>query len=153
MALRQITRNIVGGIIISLDNKVLFGRQDRGKGGVYIDCWHIPGGGIEDGETKEMAIAREILEETGIDIKGSKLELVDDTLNGTAEKTLRQTGEKVICNMNFNSFRIFLNQNSNDILLSANDDLVNLKWFDITKVSTVKLTPPSISLFKMLGYL
>lgn len=42
--------------------------KDVNKGGVYTDCWHIPGGGIEEGEDKNSALMREVKEETGIDI-------------------------------------------------------------------------------------
>ena len=34
----------------------------------YPDCWDIPGGHVEDGETPEECIVREMLEEIGVDI-------------------------------------------------------------------------------------
>lgn len=43
--LREITREIVSGLIFSADGKLLMGKKDPTKGGVYSDCWHIPGGG------------------------------------------------------------------------------------------------------------
>ncbi|MBT6335075.1 MAG: NUDIX hydrolase, partial [Candidatus Magasanikbacteria bacterium] len=64
--MRSISRDIVSAIIISKDNKIFLGRKDPSKGGVYKDCWHLPGGGIEKGETDEDALIREIQEETGI---------------------------------------------------------------------------------------
>ncbi|MEX0627749.1 MAG: NUDIX domain-containing protein [Cucumibacter sp.] len=32
----------------------------------FEDCWSVPGGRIEDGETRQDAVARELFEETGL---------------------------------------------------------------------------------------
>jgi 8-oxo-dGTP pyrophosphatase MutT (NUDIX family) len=66
--MRTIHRTIVSALIFSKDGKLLMGMKDPKNGGVYADCWHIPGGGVDEGETKEQALRREMLEEVGIDI-------------------------------------------------------------------------------------
>ncbi len=151
--LREIQREIVSGLIFSKDGKLLVGKKDPNKGGVYADCWHIPGGGVDEGEDKMTTLKREIREETNLDVEGAELELVDDTGRGSTEKTLKDTGEKVWCNMNFNVYRVRLNRNASEIELNPSDDLVELKWVDISELKELKLTPPSIELFKRLGYI
>lgn len=42
----------------------------------YVDGWHLPGGGVEPGETLLAALARELLEEGNIEITA------DPTLHG-----------------------------------------------------------------------
>ncbi len=66
--MRTIQREIVAGLVVSKDGKFLFGMKDPEGGGVYAHCWHTPGGGIEEGENKLEALAREMQEEMGIDI-------------------------------------------------------------------------------------
>lgn len=52
----------VGGVVLCGD-KVLFVRSARGAS---KDEWAIPGGFVEPGETIDVAVRREVLEETGV---------------------------------------------------------------------------------------
>lgn len=149
--MRTIKRIIVSALIFSKDNKLFMGQKDPAKGGVYSDCWHLPGGGVDEKETKEDALVREIKEEVGIDISLINFELVDDQGTGTTEKILKVTKELVICEMEFNVYKIKLNQNAHDININLSDDLVKYKWFEIPELETIKLTPPSEKLFVKLG--
>lgn len=152
--MRTITRDVVAAILVSKDGKIFQGMKHPGKGGVYVDCWHIPGGGIDEGETAEQALVREVREETGIDITSYQIELVDDQGNGEAEKTLKDTGEKVLCKMNFLVYRVDItDERAEDIEVKLEDDLEKCEWVDITELRNRKLTPPSIELFKRLGYI
>jgi 8-oxo-dGTP pyrophosphatase MutT (NUDIX family) len=151
--LREIDREIVSGLIFSKDGKLLMGKKDKNKGGVYSDCWHIPGGGIDDGEDKLVALKRELSEETGLGVESRQIELVDNAGRGASEKILKGTGEKVWCNMIFNVYKVQLDENADVILLSTSDDLVELCWFEMNELQKIKLTPPSQTLFKRLGYM
>jgi len=145
--MREIERDIVAAVIISKDNKILLGKKHADSGGVYIDCWHIPGGGVDNDLDLKSAIIREILEETGIDITDSIIKLLDDKGKGQSEKILPETQEKVICKMHFNVFKVNLGQKSNEVELKLDDDLAELKWVSIEDMEKMKLTPPSIELF------
>jgi 8-oxo-dGTP pyrophosphatase MutT (NUDIX family) len=151
--MRTVAREIVSALIFSKDGKLLMGQKNPAAGGVYADCWHIPGGGIESGETHQAALRREILEETGIDITQAKVTLADNKGTGTAEKTLPETGETVLCSMKFNVYRVDIDDSANSTVIQTNDDLKTLAWVDLKDLKNYLLTPPSIDLFTRLGYI
>ena len=63
-------RMIVSGLIKCKD-KYLFIKQNK-EGGAYQDCLHLVGGGLEENETLEEAIKREVMEEVHIAIENPK---------------------------------------------------------------------------------
>ena len=58
--------------IIKKDNKILATQRGYGE---FEGLWEFPGGKIEDGETKEEALVREIKEELNADILVEKFAL------------------------------------------------------------------------------
>jgi len=140
--MKRIKRDIVSALIFSKDGKLFQGMKDPAHGGVYSDCWHIPGGGIEDGEDRKTAVIREVKEETGIDISSYTIELVDDEGRGESEKTL-EGGEEVICEMRFYVYKVTVNdKNAEDILVRLDDDLVKHHWIDPKELHTIKYPAP-----------
>ena len=108
---------------------------------------------MDDGETKEDAMIRELKEETGLDISAYQLEFLGNSRSGTFEKTLRDTGEKVLCEMKFFDFRVMIPLQAGDIFVYPSDDLIECKWIGIDELQNFKLPPPSIELFRKLGYI
>ena len=127
--------------------------RDPSHGGVWSDCWNIPGGGVEEGEGKEDAIRRETVEETGIDISAYPLELVDDVGSGVTEKTLRDSGERVIVDMKFIVYKVVLDKDAVDVQLKLDNEFAEGRWSTIEEAKQLRLTPPTVELFKRLGYL
>jgi 8-oxo-dGTP diphosphatase len=76
----------VGGVIIDRGRAVLIRRGSE----PLLGEWSIPGGTLEIGETLEEGVARELLEETGIEVRVLELIEVFDRIyreNGPAGAT------------------------------------------------------------------
>lgn len=118
--MKTISRQIVAALILSHDHKLLMVKKNPSHGGVYLNTWHIPGGGVEPNESLEEALVREVYEETGIIHPKNKLRLVNGKGSNAAEKIL-QTGEKVWCEMKFWVYAVQLNQNALEISVQLSD--------------------------------
>lgn len=149
--MRTIHRDIVGTFIFSNDGQLLLGKSR--KGGAYNDLWVVPGGGIEDGETKLEAAIRETIEEIGIDITPFEVKLLDAVLTGESEKVLRDINEKVLVKMTFYNFTVQADKPASDMAISCDDDIVEASWHPISELSKLNLSPPTKNTLQNLGYL
>ena len=149
--MRIIKRDIAGALLLSGDGYALIGKNV--KGGVDEDLWIIPGGGVNEGESKEDAVKREILEEVGIDISGAIIEPTRRVQTRTAEKTLRDTGERVLVEMTFYDFIVKFDEVAKNIPIKLEDDLGYAEWVAIDELA--KRTYPSSveSLLKHLDFI
>lgn len=151
--MREIYRVIVAALIFSKDGKLLMGKKDPAKGGVYPNCWHMPGGGVEIGETLESALAREVLEETGMDISEYSMIRVPFINTGISEKTLKD-GERVLCKMEFNRFEIHISEkDSTEINIHPTDELVELQWCTREQLKNIQQIPGGKEFFEKAGYI
>lgn len=59
--------HVAAAVVVNPDNKILIAKRadDAHQGGL----WEFPGGKVEPGESVEQALARELLEETGIQVE------------------------------------------------------------------------------------
>lgn len=70
MVIPIIYMNTRAGAIIIKDNKILLIHRFMKDWGEY---WVFPGGGVDDGETTEQAMVREVMEELSLTVTESKL--------------------------------------------------------------------------------
>lgn len=149
--MRTIERDIVGAFIFSSDNKVLLGHNK--KGGVYQDQLIVPGGGIEDGESKLDALKRETSEETGIDISDAIVTEIEGVSVGESEKTLRDIGERVLVKMNFYDFKVQLGSDSEATELKFEDDYAEARWYTAEELAQANIGPATESTLKKLDFI
>lgn len=148
--LRAVTRIIASTVLISSDGKILMGRKD--KGGVYSNAWHIPGGGVKDGETLVAAAAREVLEETGLEVPEREFVALEKVWHGADAKTLK-TGERVWANMEFNHFEVRFDKPAAQLTARATGDLIDLTWFSRAELKKVEHIPGGEEFFVDQGYM
>jgi 8-oxo-dGTP pyrophosphatase MutT (NUDIX family) len=69
------------GIVINNDNEILLVEH------TYTNGWHLPGGGVDYGESPSCAVIREIKEETGYKVTGTPelLGIYTSSVRGAAD--------------------------------------------------------------------
>ncbi len=109
----------VGVMVLNKEGKVLLGLRSENKGESAFKvstCWTMPGGKLEYEENFEECAKREVLEETGIDLKNIKVICVNDNKNEHAHYVTIG----------------FLSENceANPRVMEP-DEIVEWKWFDL----------------------
>lgn len=150
--MKIIKKDIVSALIYSADSKLFLAKKKNKKHLTYPGFWHLPGGGVETGETKKQSLLREIFEETGLDLSKQSLKLIRSTDKARVNKLL--DGKRIIVKMSFFVYKVVINKEAKDIKIELEDDeFSEYKWIEPKDISFFKHTPPSMKLFKKLGYL
>ena len=132
---------VIATAIIEKGNELLFGHKPKDIG-PYPNTWHLLGGAINLGkESLEEALKREIMEEAGIEIESIERVSFDEDY----EPNKRGETTHYI-------FLVFKAKYKSGNAKAA-DDITELKWILKSELKEVKLTRPSIKLFKELGYI
>lgn len=147
--MKTIHRDIVGAFIVSADEKMLLGHNK--KGGVYQGVLVIPGGGIEEGETKIEALAREIWEEVKIDIASADIKELGES-SGESEKYIKELGEVALVKMTFFDYEVRLVQPANEIEAVSEDDFEFVGWFPLSELNSLHLGPATRATLARVGY-
>lgn len=125
--------------VIEKNGKILMGNKAKDVG-PYPNTWRLPGGGVEEGESLEGAVKREIKEETSLDAEiTAKIGIYEDD---------EPDKNKEMTHYVFNAFKVSpLGEPA------VSKEFPFLKWIDKKHLSNTPLARPSIRLFKELGYL
>lgn len=145
--MRTIKRDIVGAFIFSSDNKILLGHS-----GVFEGQWCVPGGGIED-ETELEALFREVKEEVNLDLSDAEIIQCDDVDYATSEKTLRDTGERVLVDMKFIDFIVKMPFLAEEVVFKCADDFRDGKWFSKAELAVEDIAPGTKRRLGRLGFM
>lgn len=130
-------RRIIVSALIKCQNKYLFIKQNK-EGGIYQDCLHIVGGGLEENETLEEAIKREVMEEVHIELdKVNPFDFDSDITMYKGQMTqlifLRYTAE------------------IKDFIGYADSDAKEMLWLSKEEILDYKHNEPSMRFLKKLG--
>ena len=116
--------------VIKKDNKYLIAQRNRNKHFAFY--WEFPGGKVDNGETFEIALQREIKEELSIDIKILK-----------KVSSQKHKDDKINVNVHY-----FLCEHSDGkINLFEHEDL---KWVTKTELFSYKMAPGDSKIIKFL---
>lgn len=130
-------QRIIVSTLIKCKDKYLFIKQNK-VGGAYQDCLHLVGGGLEENETLEEAIKREVMEEVHINLeKVAPFDFDSDITMYKGEMThlifLRYTAE-------IEEFTGFPDSDAKEIVWLSKDEILNYKHNE-----------PSMRFFRKLG--
>ena len=132
-------KRIVVVAIIERDGKFLMGNKAKDVG-PYPNTWRIPGGGVEEGETLEAAIKREVKEETNLDtVSVEKMGMQEDETENKHGKMTHYI---------FHLFKVKTRGKE-----TSTEEFPELKWVSQQEFRNLPLAKPSIEFFKQLGYL
>ncbi len=122
--------------VIQKDNKVLLVRrslQSRAQPGK----WENPGGEVDEGETPELAIAREIKEEIGVEFSIEKILIEDDFKNTDSDWHVILYGGKIV----------------GEPQVMTEEEISEVNWFDITELDSLDLASYTREDFKRFGWI
>ena len=70
-----------------------------------------------------------------------------------SRRTLKSTGEVVIVEMNFNNYKVLLDQDADTVQIIPSDEHHEYMWADVSELKNLNLSQPSIECLAELGYL
>lgn len=127
----QSSQQVVSAIVQNSGKYLLIRRMNPPSKGMYA----FPGGRVEDGESSEQAVLRELLEETCL--TGTDAQLY-------AEYDLSDEGGSFALSV----FKVRVNDVS---CASAQDDAEDLNWYKISDTTSLEMPPSMVDCFARLA--
>jgi len=123
------------GALIIEDGRMLLIRRGRGA---YVGHWAVPGGRQRRGEAMRQAAAREVREETGIEVEVGDLVWAGDIMDPGVPPAYHYTV------VDFAATPI-------GGVLKSGDDAAEARWVPLDEVRSLPLTPTMYDLLDRLG--
>lgn len=119
------------GVMMMRNGKILLGRRhsDPGKASSELHgggTWTMPGGKLDFGESFESGARREVLEETGIELKNLKVFCVNNNKVEHAQ---------------FITIGLFADDFEGEPKILEPDEIVEWQWFDLENLPTPLFFP------------
>lgn len=122
---------VVGvGVVLIDDNRVLLIRRGHEPS---MGLWAVPGGKVKLGESLREAAAREVKEETGLDIETGEVVWVGEHISEHGHIVIIDFEGQVVGGE-----------------LSAADDALQARWVGLDQVADYDLTPTMYDLVRMI---
>jgi nucleoside triphosphatase len=137
-------RVIAVGLVYNKQGEVLICKMPPDRG-VFPGQWGLPGGGIEEGETLEVALRRELKEEIGIGVTDIQPLFFTD---GTYTKTLKDETRLEI----YMIFLIYRCLASNDDI-KLNEEFDSSAWVSKSVLRNYDLNVETFKTFQKIGML
>lgn len=119
--------NVRTSAVILKDNKILL--MHRKKNGE--EYWVFPGGGVEDTETAEEGIIREVKEETNLDVLECKLAFI------AYNEAVKREEPFYLCKVSDGTPEIVGEEKEKN----SPDNWYQLEWVEISKTKDIWLVP------------
>jgi len=137
-------RVIVVGVVQNSRGEYLICKMPKDRG-VFPDQWGLPGGGIEQGETMEAALRRELREELGTEISDIRPLFFSD---GRYEKSFADGGRRDV----YMIFLIFSCRASSSEL-NLGPEFTEYAWVKRESLTSYSLNSATIETFNRAGIL
>jgi nucleoside triphosphatase len=137
-------RLIVVGVVQNEAGEILICQMPRERG-VFPGQWGLPGGGIEEGETAEAALRRELQEEVGLEVDQIQPLFFTD---GTYHKTFPDGSQREI----YMLFLLF-SCRADSLKVQLNAEFKEYHWVNPGAVKDYDLNVETVKTFSRLGLL
>lgn len=122
-------RRVAGGVIINERKEIFLIESPKWS------AWHIPGGGVEAGESDEEGYLREIQEELSVPVI---------IIKKLGEKIKEPSTDFQNSNMRFHFVDFLAFMKTEDIAkIQVNEEISNYKWVQITEIPSISMVDSS----------
>lgn len=126
--------NVAVGIIIGDNGKILLTQRYSPESPEVHLKWQLPGGGVEKGETIESACVREVLEETGLNVR----------VTATSQKPIPH----VYSSTCYNLYGCKIEVISGTINVEKDIETNDARWFEYSEIKSLSTQDDTIELIE-----